>query len=169
MPNEPLAGQGGGLNQRRRRGGRGRLGPLAVWLIANAKRIIQAEAEHTLYWADIAIEAAGQGVEIRPGVPYDRRVVSNTWGDLVRRGRIKGVAAPLERPDRSAPSETARTGDASAFRGQSGVPGTGGYQPPVPATPSPQPGTARPTSQGPEQPRRDARAMPRIRRPGDED
>lgn len=164
MPNEPPSDRKAAPADKRQRGGRSRLGRLAVWLIENAARIRDAEARQELYWDDVAGEAAAAGVVVRPGEPYGRKVVSNTWGDLVRTGRIKGGS-------NTTPS-TSRGTDTPAPWGQSGGRGTGRLHPPVPQTPpSPNPVAARPSNPptpGPPAPT-GPNAMPRVRRFGDEE
>ena len=164
MPNEPPSDRKAGPADKRQRGGRSRLGRLSVWLIQNAVRICDAEARQELYWDDIAKEAAEAGVTVRPGEPYGRKVISNTWGDLVKGGRIKS--------GHHASPGTSRGTDTPAPWGQSGGRGTGRLQPPVPqAPPPPNPAAVRPSNPpapGPTPPA-GPNAMPRVRRFGDEE
>ena len=150
-------------------GGRGRRGPLGVWLLAHAARIQAAEADYTLRWDDIGRDAAADGVEVRPGEPYGGKAVSNAWGVLRRAGRVKrasgqGSAVPAQ----AAPDD----GMVPSPRGQGGTASAGGDQPPTrapPATPKPAPPGKQATARAPEQPKLTATDMPRRRRFGDED
>lgn len=121
-------------------GGRGRRGPLGVWLLANAARIQVAEADFTLRWDDIAREAAAEGVEVRPGEPYGAKAVSNAWGELRRAGWVKRPAAQGQPALRAQEAPAAPVqqvqGMVPAPRGQAGTEGAGGDQPPAPMPPS---------------------------------
>lgn len=121
-------------------GGRGRRGPLGVWLLANAARIQAAEADFTLRWDDIAREAAAEGVEIRPGEPYGGKAVSNAWGVLRRAGWVKRPAAQGQPAPRAqgAPAVSAQQVQemVPVPRGQAGTEGAGGNQPPAPMPPT---------------------------------
>jgi len=147
-------------------GGRGRRGPLGVWLLANAARIQVAEADFTLRWDDVGRDAAADGVEVRPGEPYGSKAVSNAWGVLLRAGRVKG----LEAQEPSVPARPTPDGTVPSPRGQDGIGGAGGGQPlaPLPPTITAPPGPAeRVAGAAPEKPKVTATSMPPRRRFGD--
>ena len=149
-------------------GGRGRRGPLGVWLLAHAARIQAAEADYTLRWDDIGRDAAADGVEVRPGEPYGGKAVSNAWGVLRRAGRVKRAGAQGS----AVPAQAAPDGTVPPGRGQGGTASVGEDQPPTPAppaTPNPVPPAEQATRRAPERPRLTATDMPRRRRFGDED
>ncbi len=147
-------------------GGRGRRGPLGIWLLANAARIRAAEADFTLRWDDIGRDAAADGVEVRPGEPYGSKAVSNAWGVLLRAGRVKGLEA--QKP--SVPARPTPDGTVPSPRGQDGIEDAGGGQPfaPLPPTITAPPGPAeRVAGAAPEKPKVTATSMPPRRRFGD--
>ena len=150
-------------------GGRGRRGPLGVWLLAHTARIHAAEADHTLRWDTIGRDAAADGVEVRPGEPYGGKAVSNAWGVLRRAGLVKraGTQGAVV-PTQAAPDD----GMVPSPRGQGGIGRAGGDQPPAqapPATPNPVPPGKQAAGRAPEPPRLTATDMPRRRRFGDEE
>lgn len=150
-------------------GGRGRRGPLGIWLLAHAARIQAAEADYTLRWDNIGRDAAADGVEVRPGEPYNGKAVSNAWGVLRRAGRVKRAGAQSSAVPAQATSDD---GLVPPARGQGGTASAGGNRPPTPApptTPNPVPSGEQAAGRAPERPRLTATDMPRRRRFGDEE
>ena len=155
-------------------GGRGRRGPLGVWLLANAARIQAAEAAFTLRWDDIGREAAAEGVEVRPGEPYGAKAVSNAWGELRRAGWVKpsgaqGQPAPRVQGAPAAPTQQVQ-GMVAASRGQAGTEGASGVEPPAPVPPSTatSPGSVEKSGEAaPKEPAFTARSLLPRRRFGD--
>ena len=118
----------------------------------HATRIQEAEAAYTLWWSDIASEAAAEGVEVRPGEAYGIKAVSNAWGELRRVGLVgqPGTVRPAAPVRQIAPAL---------------VP------PPLPtrSAPAASPGPMnKPGKVEPEKPTYTASSMPQRRRFGDE-
>lgn len=77
---------------RSRRGGRGKWGSLARWLLEKENRVRYEAGIQSgqLYWDDVAEWAAEAGVRRPDGSPWDRRRMSEAYNDLRRRGLLGG-------------------------------------------------------------------------------
>lgn len=92
------------------KGGKGRRGPLATWLLRERAAIVRGktpgEAATLLTWEEVARLAYQDGVYRPGGQPYSERQLSKAWSDLAGRGlvpRLVGQAgtiapAPISQP-----------------------------------------------------------------------